>query len=106
MVRWFITAGDVGGAMSKHTPGPWVIEWNPNAFRYFVHGYDNTAVCKLPDSRTPDENKANAHLIAAAPELWEICKLAQEYFDSHPITSKDFLLIDKIQQAFLKVEVI
>ena len=58
--------------MDKHTPGPWVAKrWTTESDVigwYFV-------VCghRLPlsefESDNPDEVEANAHLIAAAPEL-------------------------------------
>jgi len=57
-----------------YTKGPWKIEHKPNMGRHFVHGPDNNAVCKMADSRTSEETKANAHLIASAPELLEACK--------------------------------
>jgi len=62
--------------MTEHTPGPWII----NDTRYPIHilaphrggEHDPEHICAVggdflcPES--PDENEANAHLIAAAPE--------------------------------------
>lgn len=54
--------------MSKqHTPGPWDV--TPSGFHvYDAHG-SVTADCAQPDVRRLEERKANARLIAAAPEL-------------------------------------
>ena len=61
--------------MSEHTPGPWKIE------RHYSPGYKNISAekhtalaqvvwCMEDEDRSP-ECEANAHLIAAAPELLE-----------------------------------
>jgi len=54
--------------MSKHTKGPWKIEVNNAAdFQVVTEKYD---VC-IVGNENDDYNKANAHLIAAAPEMLE-----------------------------------
>lgn len=58
--------------MSKHTPGPWKVE--PEDDR-FVVGADNQSIYGALARRFDDEAMANAHLIAAAPELLEACKV-------------------------------
>ena len=61
--------------MSNHTPGPWEIK------RHFDPGYKNISAqkhtalaqvvwCMEDEDRSP-ECEANAHLIAAAPDLLE-----------------------------------
>jgi hypothetical protein len=73
--------------MSKHTPGPWVLEkavgtddmdcgWSvlPVIVDYNYRG----EICHLYDSEhihgiTNDERDSNARLIAAAPDLLEAC---------------------------------
>lgn len=67
---------------SKHTPGPWAVdddnrpgmEWN----RHIVSG-DN-AICFMAhsDGKDPEQDEANARLIAAAPELLEELRDAVE----------------------------
>lgn len=55
--------------MSKHTPGPWII-WPDMNGRLQVGSSTNYSVAEM--WRTPLEGQeANAHLIAAAPELLE-----------------------------------
>ena len=64
--------------MSKHTPGPWVVY-------EFVDGYDiraPEAECYVVTASDPEAvwgaigREADAHLIAAAPELLEALELA------------------------------
>src|SRR6185437_9026955 len=64
---------------TKHTPGPWTANWstatNGGPERgWFVESesdrYAYGAIAELPDGR----EEANARLIAAAPELLEVCK--------------------------------
>lgn len=58
---------------TKHTPGPWEIEKNEKQnFTCFVQGQDTNLICRVYDY--PDS--PDTHLIAAAPELLEACKLA------------------------------
>jgi hypothetical protein len=56
--------------MSKHTPGPWrvVDSWND----YMVEGQNGEEIIwQDGPHNTPTINKANARLIAAAPDLLE-----------------------------------
>ncbi len=63
---------------SKHTPGPWLVEhddrpgmeWN---IHIVVTNTPHTRICFMAHRSTEDnsECEANAHLIAAAPELAE-----------------------------------
>jgi hypothetical protein len=62
---------DEGGKMNKHTPGPW------KAFTGWVglkpgHG---PVIAQIPNYPYGD-TEANAHLIAAAPDLLEVAKRA------------------------------
>lgn len=66
---------------AKHTPGPWQVdhddrpgmEWN----RHINSGPAMT-VCFMAhsDGADPERDRANAYLIAAAPELLEVARLA------------------------------
>jgi hypothetical protein len=62
--------------MSKHTPGPWQIksDYEPLTIIGNVDGPDDgqyhyTPICEVEPTLFPDENAANARLIAAAPDL-------------------------------------
>jgi len=63
---------------TKHTPGPWKIGLNPGPMVYTPDG-----TSQIADARgvavTKDESKANARLIAAAPELLEACRNLSQY---------------------------
>jgi predicted metalloendopeptidase len=67
----------------SYTPGPWKLEENPNwkvnPFSITVRkpGVLSTAVAKIPTRMTvpPQEQKANARLISAAPDLLEALKV-------------------------------
>lgn len=59
--------------MSKHTPGPWKVDSHGEA----VLGRDGTMVadcCIMSSRRQTPMCRANATLIAAAPDLLEACK--------------------------------
>lgn len=91
-----------------YTPGPWITSHElgdgisivrrisegenllPVAIAVFTKNYNTENV---------EVAKANAHIIAAAPELLEACKLAFEY----PAISGDYIK-DKLQNAIAKAE--
>ena len=53
-----------------HTPGPWYDSGNPE---YEIYKGNNPIASVIPSFTAEDE--ANARLIAAAPEMYEMCKL-------------------------------
>ena len=59
--------------MGKHTKGPWYFTVSNEEGLVFS---DNCGFCIVPHQKgyTPDEQLANAKLIAAAPDLLEACK--------------------------------
>lgn len=86
--------------MAEHTPGPWktsmlcdsveavLIKKTPRGQLSRVYGYAASpgTICLLEDGENinytdADEKAANAHLIAAAPDLLAACKKALAYFD-------------------------
>jgi len=61
--------------MSKHTPGPWRIKWGENIFggeRLVANAGSHQQ--NFDTEKAAAENKANARLIAAAPDLLEALK--------------------------------
>lgn len=60
--------------MNTHTPGPWHIGIRPGPIVYGQQG-EQVANLRLPMVGA-DENRANARLIAAAPELMELLETA------------------------------
>lgn len=64
---------------TKHTPGPWEIDYNDSSNP--IIGADKQVVARvahLAAWRHPLEAEANARLIAAAPELLDLAKSALE----------------------------
>lgn len=58
----------------KHTPGKWKIDG-----QWIINSNDDPiAVCKIMNN-AGQPGGANAHLIAAAPELLEACKVSEGY---------------------------
>lgn len=53
---------------ARHTPGPWRVGSG------CVVGSDDRMICGSALSRTGDEQNANAHLIAAAPDMLRACE--------------------------------
>lgn len=67
--------------MEKHTPGPWWEEPDsyqvPRIWARMSDGEACDVACTEGDGSIPfDERRANARLIAAAPELLEACEFA------------------------------
>lgn len=66
-----------------HTPGPWRVDgtYTPQSGRYDILSGDEPTpelvVMTLPAEMVsdPDQNLANAHLIAASPQLLDACKM-------------------------------
>lgn len=82
--------------MGKHTPGSWFVAYNGEGHCLIVsppHGI----VAEL--RKTPND-KDNARLIAAAPELLEACKLALGQL-AHPL---NYDVLDVLEKAIAKAE--
>lgn len=93
--------------MTAHTPGPWVAD--PHYYIY-VWAADSKMVADLPIAEdegthiarmrgvgrgaTPDEQKANAKLIAAAPDLLLVLKRAKELLDCDGLNEKSFFFAE------------
>ena len=63
---------------TKHTPGP----WSSPAQDMVTTGIGTICAVWKPDRFTGGSQQANAHLIAAAPELLEACKRVRAMLDS------------------------
>jgi hypothetical protein len=60
---------------ATHTPGPW--------YTYQSHKDVNRHIaCKDGKSIAKEVHHANARLIAAAPEMYEMCKLLEECMEN------------------------
>jgi hypothetical protein len=68
----------------KHTPGPWKVKIKNGGCREIESGDVCVAIPHGPagvQSEVYDEHRANAHLIAASPDLFNICKMIREIDD-------------------------
>ena len=61
--------------MNEHTPGPWTISGLPDNVPEAINADGPANICRVP--RDAENYKANARLIAAAPDLWVVCKLVE-----------------------------
>ncbi len=62
----------------QHTPGPWAIDWNVSRLDIHAAGQLVATMRRSTKDGAPTyddvEAKANARLIAAAPELLDACR--------------------------------
>lgn len=93
---------------SQHTPGPWKVTGGETSFYPMAVRSEVSQICEF---HTWDVQKeANARLIAAAPDLLEALKAAQNWLREYhlsmdsPIDDGLFDLDDTIQQAIAKAE--
>ena len=65
--------------MSKHTPGPWTVEYPPNGHCYIRDTAYRAEIARVSSDNMLAEGSAaaNAALIAAAPELLSLLREAQ-----------------------------
>lgn len=54
---------------TAHTPGPWIIEADKHGILVLADGAGLSISVTIPGRRPSDEDRANAALIAAAPDL-------------------------------------
>ena len=62
----------------RHTPGPWTVISGSKKLDYWIQGPivnedEFRDICSLSTWDSDERIKANAHLIAAAPDLLEAC---------------------------------
>lgn len=79
--------------MSQHTPGPWNVDaetvYDTTHARICTvdYGDDDEATITGAGEQAPGQGRANARLIAAAPDLLAACELARKITAStHPNT--------------------
>jgi hypothetical protein len=89
----------------KHTPGPWHVGFKPGPI---VYGLQGEQVANLFEPLIDaEENKANARLIACAPELLEALKEMAEQFShycEHTEDAKEIETLIKARAAISKAE--
>ena len=91
----------------KFTPGPWLIAGESATFVYAL-GPEGTNVfwCDVQaagrERASRDELIANAHLIAAAPELYEALESARTWVDECGAQAGLQAILDEIDAALAK----
>ena len=83
--------------MSGHTPGPWV--YNGNTVQSAGRHYSSTLIATTSMAPHFEQAKANARLIAAAPELLEALIDAQEALCDLPLMAP---IVLKMRAAIAK----
>lgn len=95
--------------MSKHTPGPWRAEVNAMGDKLCIW----SGAYPVAIVRDAHEQSANARLIAAAPELLEVLKMAQRELHTTksmlraakvPGTATTQMVIEQCDAAIAKAE--
>lgn len=91
--------------VAKHTPGPWTV-WKKNTSDYLILGpHDGNGSPEVANVNgfiefSDDQNKANAKLIALAPDMYEIIKELYEYSMS---TGHKGLIFPKLDAVMTKI---
>ena len=92
---------------TKHTTGPWVIDWNVS--RLDIFGSDETTLVaslrRSPLSQAIDEAaRSNARLIAAAPDLLDSLSEIFDYAGGADSALHDEYVMDRARAAIAKAE--
>lgn len=94
--------------MSEHTPGPWQVWYGGlDGDTYFTigskYGDVSGVVCDyaVPSPRPSAEVRANARLIAAAPDLLAACQAALPYVEQMPWPAPE-RVVDAVRAAVAK----
>ena len=88
--------------MSKHTPGPWNIGTKNGARVWSENGETLIADADASESLRKEIKKANARLIAAAPDLLAIVKELQESVSYWSEYDVPLGIVDRINTAIAK----
>lgn len=83
---------------NEHTPGPWKtdgvsvqVEYGKTNYRNFVcaNNEQRETFSAMIDGKDSETSRANARLIAAAPELLEVCKELKEVLSKGVFYGRD-----------------
>jgi len=95
---------------AKHTPGPWKAVQHPREHKWAwtIEGADGVvqSIARMGLVDDAQSVAANAHLIAAAPAMYEAIKAALDYyrgvFTGNTVT--DEMMSSKLEQALAQAE--
>ena len=83
---------------TTHTPGPWHID-NETDYRIYVESSFGVIAKVGPFAEIDDEDKANARLIAAAPDLLAACEEAYAF-----LSAEDLAWLPSLRAAIAKAK--
>ena len=93
---------------TKHTPGPWRFGPSSTHPETIVIGNENwTTTIGLVDGYCIERMEANAHLIAAAPELLDACKYVRDTIMDdldYPHDLRKARIVEFVKAAISKAE--
>jgi hypothetical protein len=89
--------------MGNHTPGPWVVEPGKPLMVVAEKGGFAVLISECVKKITPTD-KANASLIAAAPDLLALVKEIRKWMDGEVMGAWDAKFIDEIDAAIARAE--
>jgi len=89
-----------------HTPGPWRIGVRlPFSGDKFIYGAGGAEVADCDRvTNFPEVNRANAQLIAAAPDLLEAARSAIEWAAQVPYPYREWPFVCRLRAAIAKAE--
>jgi hypothetical protein len=74
--------------MEKRVPGPWYVKKNGEAVG--VMGADSSVVAVLPGKKAGDDSRiTEAYLIAAAPQLFEVCNKIKSILETSLVVTPE-----------------
>ena len=86
----------------QHTPGAWKA-YNDDDLQYFVETADGRSICEISGNTSFD--MVNAHLIAAAPDLYDAVAAARKYLCDENREADDLLpVIEALGAAIAKAK--
>ncbi len=96
-------------SQSQHTPGPWVTGPLGSSRGVEAQAFDGSwkNICDKVRGGNPIEAKANAHLIAAAPDLLAALKLYEATYvttQRHPTPGQEAICMNAVSTAIAKAE--
>jgi hypothetical protein len=106
MTTQHTTTGAADTTAAQHTHGPWAIarcgENDPKPCGVYSEAVATGMICSIPTQH--ESAKANAHLIAAAPELLNAARLANEELLALGVGSSASLALRALWSAISKAE--
>lgn len=89
--------------MNKHTPGPWHIFYIPDGRPHQIEAETKPAIGSIY-VHNPD-CQANAHLIAAAPDMLEALEESAQWWGDHEIlTEPELALANRLEAVIAKAK--